>query len=342
MGIRENIHNQVIFGVFTNKTTYIPRLLDSIKKFYPDIPVLVVMREGNIRDNMQVLLDQFARTDRRFWIMLDDDVVFLHGDYVETVVSDMLANRWTIGAINMTNNRDALREPYGLKRCMVAHESTWVAGYFMCIDSLKFTGIRVPTWTPNPQHGIDISLCLEVRHDGGKIGISPGYLYHERKMYEEDIRDVIQFRIAAVRKYGEFGKEAVEDGIMCYTDEFWAASTRIIGDKDTDKLAKFNFVLGRLCGYKNVKVVAQSDESWEFLDALKELGGNKVTEWSPMDAVNSADALLVVGPGLSFDEAKELVKDKGVMLWHDDYADEGVRKNGYNNSFGFWLCINKR
>ena len=111
---------EVALGVFTHRTTYLPDLLDSLKRI-GDPACVVVCADGPINTNMARLWEAFKRTRARYWVFLDDDIEFLGGDVLGDCVKAMVRHRWnkTRVADELGLSRVGLRAKltrYGLER----------------------------------------------------------------------------------------------------------------------------------------------------------------------------------------------------------------------------------
>ena len=191
---------EVVMGTFTHRTTYLDGLLESVEKFFPELPFIVKINKGPINQNMELLRQEFLATKKRFWIFLDDDIRFLDSDIIQRAVFDLLANKF--GMIGVYSTFDP---EYKLGTDQLeCREIGWIPGYFMLVDSKFLSHIQPDLNLPDSNTSIDTSYCMDVRLAGYKIGISPGVVYHTYKEVKSDPKIVDLTNKYLHAKWGDF------------------------------------------------------------------------------------------------------------------------------------------
>ena len=172
------LEQDVVMGVFTHRTTYLSPLLESIQKFLSHIQMIVKVADGGINVNMERLRQDFLRTDKRFWVFLDDDIQFLDGEIIYTAVSRLLANKWGAIGVYSTFDPDYVLEPTDAYECQ---EVGWIPGYFILVDSHRVGHITPDMELPHENTAVDTSYSMAIRIAGYKLGISSSVVYHQYK-----------------------------------------------------------------------------------------------------------------------------------------------------------------
>ena len=70
------IKDNVVVGVYTNKEKYLTRFVKNFNTLYPDVELIYNVYDANINSNMEILRRDFAKTNKRYWLFLDDDILF--------------------------------------------------------------------------------------------------------------------------------------------------------------------------------------------------------------------------------------------------------------------------
>jgi len=171
----------VVMGTFTNTTTYLPGLLESLKKHLPHIPFIIKMQDGPINQGMELLRQEFKRTNARYWIFLDHDIQFLNDRIIDQAISDLIANKWAACGVYSTFDPEWLTKEYKVPERLVTREAKWAVGYFILVDRTLVGDISADMDLPDPNTGIDTSYSAAIRARGYKIGISANLVYHLKK-----------------------------------------------------------------------------------------------------------------------------------------------------------------
>jgi len=171
------LEQEVVMGVFTHRTDYLPTLMESVKKYLPHIQFIVKIASGGINENMEKLRQDFLKTNKRFWVFLDDDIQFLDSEIIHKAVTDLLANKFGLIGVYSTFDPGYKLGADNLE----CKEISWAPGYFMMVDSRYLSHITPDLSLPDPCTAIDTSYCVSVKASGFKIGISPSVVYHQKK-----------------------------------------------------------------------------------------------------------------------------------------------------------------
>ena len=174
--------DNIIIGVYTHRVKYLPILLESIKTYYPDLPIIVQIADKDIHGNFNTLLNQLKKTKYKYWLILDDDIEFLDSDAIPRALSYLKKHKLSLTTIHQVN-----KYLYPNKRVLdnlpKHNDISFAWGYFMLVDSTIFKN-DIPVFDPIIYDGkniahLDIDFCYKIQELGGKIGLAPAYLKHE-------------------------------------------------------------------------------------------------------------------------------------------------------------------
>lgn len=172
--------NDCIAGTFTNRDTYLPRLQESIDKYLPKLPFLIIKHDGAVNDGMTLLMNKFNESRKRFHLYTDDDIVFLDSDIIENSIITLMAYKWAASIVYMTYNKLLLTIPYDTSK-LISRPTTVLLGYFLLVDSFKIEGILPDMNLPYGHISVDTDFGLAIKARGFEIGIANSYVYHEHK-----------------------------------------------------------------------------------------------------------------------------------------------------------------
>lgn len=201
----------VAFGTFTHRTENLPKLLDSVKKFHPNIPFIVQIADRPIVENFEMLRQSFAATKKRFWVFLDDDIEFIQPVLNACLVS-MMKNRWAMVGTYSTYDPD-----YDFSDTLIDRETGWMPGYFQMIDSNLIGHVTPDFNLPDKNTAIDTSYSVTIKSLGYKIGIAPVVVYHQYKTNNFAKMDVVKTTNEyLMQRWGNFYFECCSrfDGIV--------------------------------------------------------------------------------------------------------------------------------
>lgn len=203
------LERDVVMGTFTNRTTYLPGLLDSVRKFLPHIQLEIVMQNAPINVNMLALMERFRSTNKRYWLFLDDDIQFLDDRVVDNTIRRMIENDWALAGVYSTFIPESVDEDYAkwIARLPAppVRDVTFVPGYFMLADSEKIGHINPDMNLPDGNTSVDTTYCVDVIAQGHNIGIADSVVYHTRKEGSWVNPDVIEpTNQYHFRRWGQF------------------------------------------------------------------------------------------------------------------------------------------
>jgi hypothetical protein len=189
----------IVMGTFTHRTDNLPKLLDSVKKFHPDIPFIIQIADRPILENFEMLRRSFAATKKRFWIFLDDDIEFIQ-PVLNNCLIEMMKNRLAMVGVYSTYDPE-----YKFEDELIYRESGWLPGYFQMIDSWKIGHITPDFGLPDHCTSIDTSYSVTIRSEGYKIGIAPVVVYHQYKTNNFAKPDIVEITNKYLwNKWGQF------------------------------------------------------------------------------------------------------------------------------------------
>jgi len=195
--------SQVILGVFSHRTVYLPSLLKSVQKYLPEIPLLVKVISGPINSNMELLRQDFLKTSYRYWVFLDDDIQFLNSTIIHDAVSTLISGKFGAVGVYSTFDPDWAVSGYQTEM-LTAHEVGWVPGYFIMVDRELVGSVQPDLELPDGNTAVDTSYCVAIRSLGYPIGISPNVVYHVRKRVVSDEQVARKTNEYLMKKWGEF------------------------------------------------------------------------------------------------------------------------------------------
>lgn len=174
------LSDDCIIGTFTHRLDYLPRLQESAYRCFPHVPFVAVIRQDKINRNMEALRQVFLRSGRRYWVFLDDDIVFLSPDTLEVALRTMIRHQLGICGVYSSFNPEVLERPYDVSR-LREEIVGWVPGYFMMVDSWKIGHIQPVQDLPDGNTAVDTTYCMLARMEGYPIGVAPALVYHQKK-----------------------------------------------------------------------------------------------------------------------------------------------------------------
>jgi len=195
----------VVMGVFTHRTTYLPKLWESINKHLPQIPFITKHHYGKINEGMASLRHEFIKSGKRFWIFLDDDIIFLNSDIVNNAVRNMVANKYAAMNVYSTFSPACFNAPYErISYGLEVKETPWAVGYFILVDSTLVGDIVPDLMLPDGNTSVDTSYSVEIKSKGYKIGLSSDMVYHAYKDVKVDWNIVNKTNEYLKGKWGQY------------------------------------------------------------------------------------------------------------------------------------------
>ena len=183
---RQYLINNLIAGVYTNSDKYMARFTKNWQENYDNLPLIYDVQEGKINENMEKLRHRFIETGKRYWLFMDEDILFNDNHVIETALKTMQENDLALCSVYETEDKNIWKN-LDFSELNFAH-ITWVAGYFILIDSEKVGLLPFDVNLPT-SHGnlADIEYSMNVIVNDGLIGIAPTMIYHEPKGYSHKI-----------------------------------------------------------------------------------------------------------------------------------------------------------
>ncbi len=191
--------DNVVMGTFTHRTTYLPRLLESVKKFYPSIPFIIQLADKPIAFNFHELKTKFESTRKRFWLFLDDDIEFLDSVTIPNALRTMFKGDFALVTCYSTFDPN-----YKFEIELEEKELGWAIGYFQLVDRRRIGHISSDLNLPFPNSSVDTTYSVTVKSLGYKIGITNGIVYHSYKKYIWTHDDPIVINKYHFKKWGQF------------------------------------------------------------------------------------------------------------------------------------------
>jgi len=256
----------VAFGTFTHRVDNLPTLLNSVKKFHPDVPFIVQIADRPIVENFELLRQSFAATKKRFWVFLDDDIEFIEPVLNACLIS-MMKNRWAMIGTYSTYDPN-----YEIKKDLIERETGWMPGYFQMIDSELIGNVKPDFNLPDKNTAIDTSYSVTIKSLGYKIGIAPVVVLHQYKTNNFAKQEVIQVtNDYLMKKWGKYYFDCCNrfegivgnipvDPMIANRDYLIEKQKKDFSLKEKDKI-KLNLGCGKTKykGYKNLDLYGTPD-----------------------------------------------------------------------------------
>ena len=192
-------------GVFTNKTKYLPRLWESVNKFLPHIQFITRIQRGSIMEGMKLLREDFIKTDKRFQIYIDDDIVILNSGIIKNAIESLVNNKAGICGVYSTFEESALTEPYSPNRegLVTREHKSFSPGYFIGLDTKKVNP-EIDIALPDKNTALDTTFNIAVRSQGYPIWISADYVYHQFKNVQANTNVIEVTNQYLMKRWGNF------------------------------------------------------------------------------------------------------------------------------------------
>jgi hypothetical protein len=194
----------VALGVFTHREEpYLPGLRRSIAKLFPSVLYTELVQSKNISNNMEDLRQRFAKSNKRYWIFLDDDIEFLHPGTINNAIEYLVQDKHGVVSVYSTFYPHVTNMPDELK----SRNTTFAVGYFIGVDSYKLKDVMPDINLPHGNTSVDTSYSAECLMRGYTIGIANELVYHTRKDTKTDWQVVEDTNKYLDNKWGSFYKE---------------------------------------------------------------------------------------------------------------------------------------
>ena len=184
---RSFIENDLVAGVYTHHDKYFKKFTDNWQEYYYGVELIYNISEGKINENMEKLRHKFIDTNKRYWLFMDEDILFTRNDVIETALSYMIEKNLDLVTTYQTTDLELAKK---VNTDNLTFEFiTWSAGYFMLVDSAKCGltpfDLNIPT-----THGnlADLGYCLDIiENNDALIGIAPTLIYHDDNGYSPKV-----------------------------------------------------------------------------------------------------------------------------------------------------------
>ena len=186
---RSFIENNLVAGVYTHRDKYFKQFTDNWQSHYIDVELIYNIQEGKINENMEKLRHKFIASGKRYWLFMDEDILFTRNDVIEIALQTMIDNDLHLVTTYQSTNYDLVKQadPSNLTFEYIC----WSAGYFMLVDSEKCGLVPFDLKLPT-SHGslADMTYSMDIIMNDPKnalIGIAPTIIYHEDDGYSEKV-----------------------------------------------------------------------------------------------------------------------------------------------------------
>tara|TARA_R100001244_G_C5155306_1_gene130293 strand:+ start:75 stop:899 length:825 start_codon:yes stop_codon:yes gene_type:complete len=176
---RDYLINNLVAGVYTNTDKNMKQFTENWQENYGNLPLIFNVHQGKINENMERLRIDFREKhpDKRYWLFMDDDIVFNNNNVIEIALKTMIENDLALCSIYQTSDKKVFKK---LDVSALKYTNcTWVAGYFMLIDSYKIGLLPFDLDLPTSHGSLsDIEYCMNVIIHNELIGIAPVMVFH--------------------------------------------------------------------------------------------------------------------------------------------------------------------
>tara|TARA_R110000751_G_scaffold140353_1_gene244033 strand:- start:1 stop:852 length:852 start_codon:yes stop_codon:yes gene_type:complete len=178
---RSFIENNLVAGVYTNNDKYFKKFTDNWKENYQNVELIYNVQAGKINENMERLRHKFIATGKRYWLFMDEDILFTRNDVIETCIKYMKKNDLDLITTYQTTDYElASKLDPRISINLPFEYITWSAGYFMLVDSKKCGLVPFDLNLPTTHGNLsDLAYCLDIIEQADAlIGIAPTMIYH--------------------------------------------------------------------------------------------------------------------------------------------------------------------
>ena len=186
---RSYLENNLVAGVYTHRDKYFNQFTANWQDFYYGVELIYNVEKGKINENMEKLRHKFIETGKRYWLFMDEDILFLKNDVIEIALKHLKDNDLHLVTTYQSTNYDLVKkaDPSNLTFEYIC----WAAGYFMLVDSEKCGLVPFDLKLPTTHGSLaDIKYCMDIimnDPENALIGIAPTLIYHEDDGYSEKV-----------------------------------------------------------------------------------------------------------------------------------------------------------
>mgnify|MGYP003654434365 CR=1 FL=1 len=184
---RSFIENNLVAGVYTNSDKYFKQFTDNWQGHYADVELIFNIQKGKINENMEKLRHKFIETGKRYWLFMDEDILFTRNDVIETCLKYMKKNDLDLITTYQSTDFNLVKK---VKADGLPFEYiTWCAGYFMLVDSKRCGLVPFDLDLPTTHGSMsDLAYCMDIIEDADAlIGIAPTMIYHADSGYSPKV-----------------------------------------------------------------------------------------------------------------------------------------------------------
>ena len=222
---REYLINNLVAGVYTHRDKYMPRFTANWQNYYPNLPLIYDVQDEKINVNMERLRHRFIESGKRYWLFMDDDILFTQDQVIEIALKSMQKNDLALCSTYQIFSKLALKKKIITK--LKYQDVEWVTGHFLLIDSEKIGMLPFDLNLPTKNGDLcDIEYSMKIRSCKHKIGLSPTYVYHEytkNKGKKDDVGNPIFSKIdiskVDTKKVRKFLDKMAKKYLFCDIDK---------------------------------------------------------------------------------------------------------------------------
>ena len=188
---RSFIEENLIAGVYTNKDKYFKKFTENWDEYYGNVELIFNVHKGKINENMERLRHDFIASKKRYWLFMDEDIMFTRNDVIEIALQNLIDNDLHVITTYQSKDFDLVKkvDPSNLTFEYIC----WAAGYFMLVDSEKCGLVPFDLQLPTTHGSLsDITYCMDIimnDPEDALIGIAPTIVFHADAGYSHKVGD---------------------------------------------------------------------------------------------------------------------------------------------------------
>ena len=186
---RSYLENNLVAGVYTHQDKYFKKFTENWSENYVNVELIYNVHKGKINQNMERLRHSFIASGKRYWLFMDEDILFTKNDVIEIALQHLIDNDLHLITTYQSNNFDLAKkvDPSNLTFEYIC----WSAGYFMLVDSEKCGLVPFDLQLPTTHGSLsDITYCMDIimnDPEDALIGIAPTMIYHADSGYSHKV-----------------------------------------------------------------------------------------------------------------------------------------------------------
>ena len=186
---RSYLENNLVAGVYTHQDKYFKKFTENWSENYVNVELIYNVHKGKINENMERLRHSFIASGKRYWLFMDEDILFTKNDVIEIALQHLIDNDLHLITTYQSNNFDLVKkvDPSNLTFEYIC----WSAGYFMLVDSEKCGLVPFDLQLPTTHGSLsDITYCMDIimnDPEDALIGIAPTMIYHADSGYSHKV-----------------------------------------------------------------------------------------------------------------------------------------------------------